>query len=61
MTTTDCYLSTNELAARWRMSPHTLRNWRSMKYGPVAKKFPPARVLYPMSAILDWEGKKVQP
>lgn len=54
---TECYLSTSELAARWRMSIVTLKKWRARKYGPAWKKFPPRRVLYPMSNILEWESR----
>ena len=57
MTATDCYLSTNELAARWRKAPVTLKKWRGKNYGPAWTKFPPHTVLYPMSAILEWESR----
>lgn len=53
----ETYLSTASLAKRWEMNPKTLRNWRSLKYGPQAVKFLPRRVLYPMSAVLEWEQR----
>lgn len=56
--TTPAYITTHELAERWRMSPTTLAHWRSIKYGPQAVKFPPRRVLYPMTAVLEWESKR---
>ncbi len=51
------YLTTAELAARWRMSPKTLYHWRQKAYGPAAAKFLPRRVLYSMTAILEWESR----
>lgn len=53
----EVYLSTAELAARWRKSTVTLKRWRGNAYGPAWKKFPPRTVLYPMTAILEWESR----
>lgn len=51
------YLTTIELAQRWKKSPATLRNWRLKKVGP--PYFKPAgeqsEALYRMSDILAWE------
>ena len=57
MSATDCYLSTNELAQRWRKSPVTLKKWRAKNYGPSWVKFPPRTLLYPMSAVIEWESR----
>lgn len=51
----DCYIDTKELAARWRKSPVTLKQWRWKNYGPRWTTVPPRRVLYPLSAVIAWE------
>lgn len=57
MSATDFYLSTKELALRWKKSTVTLKKWRAKNYGPAWTKFQPRTVLYPMSAILEWESR----
>lgn len=53
------YLSTEELAARWNMSPQTLRNWRLDKRGPryfkPSGKYGPA--LYRVAEVEAYEKK----
>jgi DNA-binding transcriptional MerR regulator len=51
-------LTTSELAARWEMSPQTLRRWRMKKIGP--PWFRPnggdaGEVRYRLADILAWE------
>lgn len=51
-------LTTEELAVRWKMNPHTLDNWRGEKKGPPYIKLgrkPRSKVLYRVSDILEWE------
>ena len=44
-----------ELAARWRMSVLTLRDWRAQRTGPRAIRIG-RRVFYPQTAIAAWEA-----
>jgi hypothetical protein len=48
------YLTTQELAKRWRMSMGTLENWRLMKKGPTYEK-KGWSVLYPVGAVKLYE------
>lgn len=50
------YLTTQELAARWGMSPATLRNWRVLKRGPKFKRFG-RMVRYDIRDVKRWEDK----
>ena len=54
------HLTTDELALRWSLNKGTLRNWRSFGMGPQYIKLgkgKPAKVLYPLVSILDYEKK----
>lgn len=57
--TTEDSLTTAELAARWRLDPATLRNWRFRGIGP--RYFKPrgskGKVLYKLKDIRAWEEK----
>ena len=51
-------LTTEELAARWKMSPQTLENWRSQGIGPKYIKLGNAKsalVIYRLTDIEKWE------
>jgi hypothetical protein len=48
------YLSAKELAARWRMSPKTLKQWRWKKKGPNASKIN-GHVLYRLEDVEFYE------
>jgi hypothetical protein len=48
------YLTTEELAARHRTSPSSVRDWRSRGDGPLGFRFG-RRVLYPLPEIERWE------
>ncbi|WP_022727270.1 helix-turn-helix domain-containing protein [Fodinicurvata sediminis] len=52
------FLTTAELAERWKANANTLRHWRMKKIGPPF--FKPAgengRVLYRLDDILAWEN-----
>ena len=53
-------LTTEELAARWKMSPQTLENWRSQGTGPKYIKLGDAKsalVIYRLTDIEKWERK----
>lgn len=58
-TTDDPYLTTEELAARYRTAPSTIRYWRHIGTGPKGTVFG-RRVLYRLSEILRWEQEKEQ-
>lgn len=45
-----CYMTIDEVAARYRSTVATVRYWRHTGYGPRGKKVG-TRVLYPMSEI----------
>lgn len=48
------FLTTEELAKRWRMSEKTLANWRCNNNGPDYIKVG-SRVLYPLAGVLQFE------
>lgn len=50
------HLTTDELAARWRLHPGTLRNWRAKGQGPAFMRFG-SRVLYSMVEVERVEEK----
>jgi hypothetical protein len=48
------FLTSKELADRWRLSDQTLANWRHARKGPRFVKVG-NRVLYPVEVIQDYE------
>lgn len=48
------YLTTEELAARWRMNPQSLRNWRLQGRGPKFVKVG-KKALYAVTDVEAWE------
>ena len=55
----DGWLTTAEVAHRFRTSESTVRYWRMIGYGPAGRKFG-RRVLYRESAIERWEKEDPQ-
>ncbi|MFJ2007375.1 helix-turn-helix transcriptional regulator [Streptomyces chartreusis] len=52
----DAYLTTQDVAARYRTAPSTIRYWRHIGYGPKGIKVG-RRVLYSSSEIDRFEKK----
>lgn len=50
------WLTTAELAKRWRLTPRTLERWRAECFGPVWHEFR-GRVLYPLDDVLAYEAR----
>lgn len=50
------YLTTDEVAARFRTNAATVRTWRHRGTGPVGTRFG-KRVLYSADAIAEWERR----
>lgn len=54
------WLTTADLAARWRVSAETIRTWRFRKTGP--RYFKPAgprgKTLYDLADIEAWEAQR---
>ncbi len=53
-------LTPEELAARWKMSAGTLKNWRAAKKGPAFVPLgdgPRPRILYRLADVEEWEAK----
>lgn len=48
------YLTSKELAHRWRLSEQTLANWRHARKGPPFVRIG-GRVLYPLASLTDYE------
>jgi hypothetical protein len=48
------YLTSKELAQRWRLSEQTLANWRHARKGPSFIRIG-GRILYPISTTTDFE------
>lgn len=53
------YLTTAELAERFRTTAPTVRYWRHMGYGPRGVRIG-RRVLYPLHEVERWEREKLQ-
>jgi hypothetical protein len=56
-------LTTNELAARWKLNPKSLSNWRSKGIGPVYVKLGEGRsckIVYRVEDIQAFEQRNVQ-
>ena len=56
------FFTTEELAARWRLNPKTLANWRNQRVGPPWLKLGEgrnARVVYAMAEVLAFEKSAV--
>lgn len=49
------YMTTPEVAERFRTSPETIRYWRHIGYGPKSIKAG-RKVLYPLDEIETFEG-----
>lgn len=57
----DVFLTPTELAKRWKMSTHTLTNWRVQKVGPAYVKMgsgPRGKVLYRLAEIEAYEAER---
>lgn len=55
----DRWLTTDELAARLRKDPATLRTWRHRGTGPLAVKIGGER-RYRLSTVIAWENEQEQ-
>jgi hypothetical protein len=53
------YLTTAEVALRYRTSPGTIRYWRHTGYGPKGVKIG-RNVLYPRSAVEQFEHERFE-
>jgi hypothetical protein len=53
----DARLTPEELAARWRVSVDTLRNWRSARTGPAYQKIG-RKIAYTLADVQSWELKR---
>lgn len=54
------YLTSKELAQRWRLSEQTLANWRHGCKGPPFIRIGGSRVLYPVDGIHAYEKLDTQ-
>lgn len=57
MATTDL-LTPAEVAARFRMTPESLSNWRREGKGPKFIRFNKRRVMYRLADVLAWESAR---
>ena len=51
------FLTTDELALRYRVKTQTLRKWRGEGKGPRFTKLG-SRVVYPMDEVLKWDAER---
>ena len=49
------WLTTNDLARRWRVSPRTLQRWRAEAFGPAWLSIG-GSIRYRLTDVLDWEA-----
>ena len=56
---TETFLTTNDLAKRWQISPKALNHWRKIKNGPSFFKIG-KRVLYRQSDVENFEAENLQ-
>lgn len=59
----EVYLTTIDLAERWKMSPDTLSNWRIKKIGPHYLKVGAGRntkVLYKLIDVIQFENENTR-
>lgn len=54
---TPSWLTTAELAERWRMTTRTLERWRAERYGP-AWHYIGGKVLYLFDDVQAYEGRR---
>jgi predicted DNA-binding transcriptional regulator AlpA len=52
------YLTTEEIAERFRTAPSSVREWRQKGYGPKGTKFG-RRVLYAEAEVERWEQERI--
>jgi DNA-binding transcriptional MerR regulator len=52
------YLTTEELAERFRTSPSTCRYWRMQRYGPQGVRVG-RRTLYDLAEVERWEAEQL--
>ncbi|WP_307801603.1 helix-turn-helix domain-containing protein [Microbispora triticiradicis] len=57
--TDDRFLTTAEVAQRYRTAPSTIRYWRYLGRGPKGEKYG-RRTLYRESELIRWEQEKAQ-
>jgi hypothetical protein len=55
------YLTQQEVADRFRVSPSTIKNWRDMGLLTYFQAPGSARVLYPVDAIEEFERRSTKP
>lgn len=62
MSTEEQWLTTAELATRWKMRPGTLQNWRSQGIGPrfFKSQGTKGRVLYRLTEIEEYEDRHMK-
>lgn len=53
----DGFVTEDQLAQRWHMSPRTLQRWRQEGKGPPYLKLG-GRVVYPLAEVEVWEQKQ---
>ena len=53
------YLTPEELAGRWRMSPRSLERWRADRRGPAWLRLE-GRALYRMTDVLAYERSRLR-
>jgi hypothetical protein len=53
------YLTTKELAERFRTAPSSIRDWRSKGFGPLGIRFG-RNVLYPLPEVEKWEQRQYE-
>ena len=55
----DKYLTTDEVARRYRTAPSTVRYWRMIGYGPKGIKRG-RRILYAVAELDRWDAEQTQ-
>lgn len=55
------FLTTRDLASRWRVKPHSVKGMRSRGDGPPYVRLTPSAIRYDLADVEHWEAQNVPP
>ena len=54
------FLTSKDLASRWKLNEGTLRNWRSQLKGPKYFRLHKRKILYDIKDVMEYEEKYLE-